>query len=583
MSSLEKLKKAVTLSDLAVLLGYKPKAVSYILYKLSLEEKYTVFTIPKKGGGERTIKAPTEQLKRLQKRLADHLGKCYEEIYTKGPHKNPLCHAFRKKFSIVTNAENHVNRRHVFNADIKDFFPTIHFGRVRGFFIKNVHFTLEPKVATVIAQIACCGDELPQGSPCSPVISNLVAGHLDIRMATLAKKAKCTYSRYADDLTFSTNRKEFPDLIAVLKEGSDKEWTAGPGLLKELKRADFTINERKTSLQNSTGRQIATGLVVNDKVNVRREYYKQARSMCYSLFLNGDFYRGSHHVSTIEQPVASSDVQAEASAEKHAKSGTLNYLEGVLSYIYSVKASHDQRKTCAKRSYPSAVMKLYRQFLHYKHFFVLQKPLIICEGKTDVIYLKCALRQLGKSHPSLIKLNGKEFVYEVSFLNMSKNLKEVFAMSEGTPGLASIMENFHKNMAGFEGEGKKHPVILLVDNDSGAKEIKKKIDHKNPAKTFHRYADNLYVILIPNKPGQEETAIEHLFDAKTLSTTIDGKKFNSSAELNPKTEYGKIVFAEKVIKANQQNIDFSGFDSILQQFEAVIVDYNKQQTQSVTS
>jgi hypothetical protein len=81
---------------------------------------------------------------------------------------------------------------------------------VRGFFVKDRNFALQEKVATVIAQITCHDNELPQGSPCLPVISNLVGHLLDTRLARFAKFHKCTYSRYADDITFSTNRKEYP-------------------------------------------------------------------------------------------------------------------------------------------------------------------------------------------------------------------------------------------------------------------------------------------------------------------------------------------------------------------------------------
>ena len=132
------------------------------------------------------------------------------------------------------------------NVDIQDFFPSINFGRVRGFFIKNSHFSLDTNVATVIAQIACHNNELPQGSPCSPIISNLIGHLLDIRMANLAKRAKCTYSRYADDLTFSTNKKDFPDSIAIMKD--DNNWVAGSRLIKEIEKVGFSLNTKKTSI-----------------------------------------------------------------------------------------------------------------------------------------------------------------------------------------------------------------------------------------------------------------------------------------------------------------------------------------------
>ena len=98
----------------------------------------------------------------------------------------------------------HVGSKYVLNIDLQDFFDSFNFGRVRGFFIKNRNFQLNPDVATVIAQIACYDNKLPQGSPCSPVITNLISHSLDIRLASLAKKYKCTYTRYADDITFST-------------------------------------------------------------------------------------------------------------------------------------------------------------------------------------------------------------------------------------------------------------------------------------------------------------------------------------------------------------------------------------------
>lgn len=163
MSPLEKLKSAVSLNDLAYILGYQPKKLSYILYVIKEEDKYTKFEIPKKNGKTRIIHAPTDQLKHLQRRLADLLNQCFSELSES--QKKSLSHGFRKEHSIVTNAYNHKNKRYVFNVDLKDFFPSINFGRVRGFFIKSHNFSLKEKAATIIAQIACYHNVLPQGSP----------------------------------------------------------------------------------------------------------------------------------------------------------------------------------------------------------------------------------------------------------------------------------------------------------------------------------------------------------------------------------------------------------------------------------
>lgn len=561
MSRLEELKEAKSLSGLAELLGFKPKAVSYILYKIPEDNKYIEFEIPKKNGKKRKIKAPAEKLKHLQRRLADLLNECFNQI-SKESNKKSLSHGFRKKHSIVTNARNHKNKRYVFNVDLQDFFPSINFGRVRGFFIKNHHFSLDPKVATVIAQTACHNNELPQGSPCSPIISNLIGHLLDVRMANLAKKAKCTYSRYADDLTFSTNKKDFPDSIAIRKD--ENNWIAGNRLINKIEKVGFSLNTEKTSMQFKTARQITTGLIVNEKVNIRREYYKIARSMCYELFNTGDFYIDIKDIS-------SKDVK---NKEENKEKGTINQLEGILSFIYQIKRPHDTAILGNRRFHPTAITKLYRDFLSYKHFFSIEMPLIICEGKTDIIYLKCALKQLAPIYNEFVDINDDGTNYKIKFLNFSKNLRDVFAISTGTSGLNHLIEIYEQNIKGFKGGGKLFPVVVIIDNDDGAKEIKKrlKINQNETPKSFYHFVENLYVLIIPKV---KDEAIEDLFDSKTLSTKVDGKIFNRKKEIDTRKEYGKIVFAEKVIKPNQQRINFDGFKEVFEGLQLIIEDYQK--------
>jgi hypothetical protein len=204
----------------------------------------------------------------------------------------------------------------------------------------------------------------------------------------------------------------------------------------------------------------------------------------------------------------------------------------------------------------------------------LDKPLILCEGKTDIIYLKCALKQLISDYPEFVERSEEGFRFKVGFLNFSRNIKDVLSISEGTPGLASVMEKYQWHMRPFKGEGRKHPVVILVDNDSGSKEIKKKIKNEDTSKPFSRFVENLYVILIPSSSSGEDVAIEDLFEKKILDTKIDRKIFNRKPKLDPKTEYGKIVFAEKVIKINQEKINFDGFRGIFDRLKEVIGDYS---------
>ncbi|MCA8835050.1 MAG: RNA-directed DNA polymerase, partial [Proteobacteria bacterium] len=132
MTKLIKLKEAKNLSELARLLGYQPKGLSYILYKIDENNKYRTFKICKKHGGKRTINAPHPKLSLLQKRLAQMLYECLEE-HKKERKKDdppfwPASHGFQKKRTIVSNAEAHKRKRFVFNLDLEDFFGTINFG-----------------------------------------------------------------------------------------------------------------------------------------------------------------------------------------------------------------------------------------------------------------------------------------------------------------------------------------------------------------------------------------------------------------------------------------------------------------------
>lgn len=286
MSQLANLKSATTRKELAVLLGYTPASLTAIIYKTPNASKYTEFEISKKSGGKRIIKAPIPKLKKLQSHLSHLLYKCLEEIEKEGGAK-PISFGFRKGRSITENASRHKRRRWVLNLDLENFFPSFNFGRVRGYFLKNKSFELGPEVATTIAQIACDGTALPQGSPCSPVISELIAQILDARLVRLAKEFGVTYSRYADDITFSTSQKDFPSALAKVDANNPAVWHLSEKLVSKITNSGFGINDEKTRMHFRGSRQMVTGLVVNEKVNVRSDYYRRSRAMCDALFQTG--------------------------------------------------------------------------------------------------------------------------------------------------------------------------------------------------------------------------------------------------------------------------------------------------------
>ena len=313
-------------------------------------------------------------------------------------------------------------------------------------------------------------------------------------------------------------------------------------------------------MQYKTSRQVTTGLIVNKKINTKREYYKKARSMCHELFTKNEFY--------IEAPAG--DISGEAFIP-----GTLNQLQGILSFIYQIKRPHDDRKAGPRKYAPSAIAKLYREFLFYKYFFSLDKPLVLCEGKTHIVYLKCALKQLIGDYPEFVEKQEDGFRFKIGFLSFSKNIKDVFSISEGTPSLASIMEMYQKHMKPFKGEGRKHPVIILIDNDSGSKEVNKKLKQEDVSKPFSSFVENLYIILIPSPGGVADVAIEDLFEKKVIDAKVDGKTFNRR-KIDPKTEYGQIVFAEKVVKLNQEKNNFDGFKEVFNRYYLCFIIIRKQ-------
>lgn len=510
MSVLKSLKAANDIDDLAALLGYKPKGLSYILYKLPDAAKYTTFKIPKKSGGECEICAPTPQLKLLQRRLANILYACRDEI-DRDSGLGSLSHGFRRGHSIVTNAKPHQGHRYVLNLDLKDFFPSFNFGRVRGFFIKSNTFDLNEKVATLIAQISCHQNALPQGSPCSPVISDLIAHLLDARLVKMAKVNSVTYSRYADDLTFSTNRKDFPSALATQKEGDAALWELGAELVSRITDAGFEVNAEKTRMQCRMSRQLVTSLTVNAKVNIRREYYKRTRAMCDSLFKTGQYTDQPFNKSLARRRdavVHEKDGDASgAELKAAAKAGitSLGPLGGRLGHIHYVKDTIDVREEIEKRKHKTTFRKLYYRFLFFAKFVDLDRPLILSEGKTDNVYLSLAIKHSAAFQPKLGTMTATAFQNAVRFFNHLGKTREVLELEGGSGNFKFFVLRYRELMATFGYKPQAHPVIMLLDNDEGAKDIFAVIKQNygieiKPTSTasFFHITDNLYVVMTPH-------------------------------------------------------------------------------------
>lgn len=227
---------------------------------------YKTFTIPKKSGGERTISAPVKMLKSFL---------TYTNVLLQAFYDAPdYVTGFVPAKSVVDNAERHVGMNYVFNTDIKDFFPSISKSRVWAT-LKSKPFEFNDTVADAIAGLCCTyvsedNVALPQGSPCSPILTNIVCKNLDRRLNGLAKRFGLVYSRYADDITFSS-------MHNVFQEGGE----FSTELRSIIAGQNLTINEKKTRLQKRGERQEVTGLVVSDRVNVPREYVRDLDNLLY--------------------------------------------------------------------------------------------------------------------------------------------------------------------------------------------------------------------------------------------------------------------------------------------------------------
>ncbi len=533
--------------------------------------KYKTFTVPKKSGGVRTISAPCPELKLLQRRLSDGLQSCWDEINTDKKMTKPISHGFRKGASIFTNASVHRGRRFVFNVDIKDFFDTINFGRVYGFFIKNKDFALTESVAKVLAAIACHDGKLPQGSPCSPVISNLIGQILDIRLAQLAHKYECSYSRYADDLTFSTNERIFPSAIAL--SNIDHSWAAGAALSKMIEKAGFQLNPKKTRMQYLDSRQEVTGLIVNRRINTRPEYRRLARAMTHQLVTTGKF-----HIATMMADALGTHAPAKID-------GSISHLQGMFGFIDWIDLRHKKAKGILAEE-PSSIDKVYKRFLMHRDFWASSLPVILCEGKTDSVYLRGAIRRLATAHPNLVSMNAAGTAeYKVRFFNYSYTSQRILDLSGGASVVKKFITEYIKSVKKTPASANQKPLIVLLDNDSGGKVfyslIKQYGDNTtlvNGMNDFYHLAANVYVVFTPiAKPG-DISSIEDFFEPALLATKIDGQSFNANNEgIDENTEYGKADFAAKVVRPNIAKINFDKFDPILARLESVIATHIKKQ------
>lgn len=344
---------------------YHPFTINHLNYYCNPENeyhRYRRFKIKKKTGGYRLITSPNNY---SYKALLHYTNEILKSLYT----PTDYAMGFTEGRSVVSNAKVHVGQRYVFNIDIKDFFSNIYRSQVTKRLTQKP-FNFPSDVAYLIAGICCMKVKkekevsyvLPQGFPTSPILTNMVCDNLDYRLAGLAKKHGLNYTRYADDITFSSMHNVYYN-GSYFRKKLDTILTA----------YSFKINDKKTRLQKQGSRQEVTGIIVGEKLNVTQKYVRDIRNILFIWERYG-------------YSVANSRFFEKYKAEKgHVKKGTpnmANVISGKLQYLRMVKGCDDSVYQRLHSKFTQLLKREYPQGCHSKVHYVETMPISTFEEKT---------------------------------------------------------------------------------------------------------------------------------------------------------------------------------------------------------
>lgn len=314
---------------------FYPFTMKHLLYYCNpnhVFHRYHQFKIKKKSGGFRQITAPRNQSFMM---LLQTVNEILKAMYS----PSDYAMGFTEERSVVTNASVHKGQNYVFNIDLKDFFPSVEQRRVlKRFGAKPFNFN--PEIALLLSGLCSMrvkreqADKtqthdldkefvyvLPQGAPTSPIITNMICDTLDRRLAGLARRFGLHYSRYADDITFSSMHYVYAEKGEFRKE-----------LARIIGSQGFTINDTKTRLQKRGSRQEVTGIIVSDKLNVTKKYVREIRSLLYIWEKYG-------YSATMAKFLPK--YKAEKGHVKKGNPDLTNVLDGKLMYLKMVKGESD--------------------------------------------------------------------------------------------------------------------------------------------------------------------------------------------------------------------------------------------------
>ena len=244
------------LKSIEIDLGFSAKT----LYGLSnnIEKHYHAAFIPKSDGTKRKLSVPDKILKLVQKSIADNILAYY-------PVSKYAC-AYTYGSNVQKNAARHIGKKKILKLDIEGFFDNIIYTRVKDIVFYKEKFS-EP-IRVLLSMLCYHRDSLPLGAPTSPAITNIIMYNFDEIVGSFCNEKGISYTRYCDDMTFSGDFDE-KEVIALVKQ--------------ELKKLGLFLKNRKTAVIPNTKRQTVTGIVVNEKINLTKEYKKKIRQEMYYI------------------------------------------------------------------------------------------------------------------------------------------------------------------------------------------------------------------------------------------------------------------------------------------------------------
>ena len=372
-------------------IGINLQRLKKLIYCASKGYLYVCFEVYKKNGSARVICAPIKELKRIQRRIYEYLKTLYCA--------KDCSYGFEIGKNNILNAEKHKKHRYLLNIDLKDMFSQITVNRIKGMLV-NGPYNLDEDVAKAISMITCCKGILPQGAPTSPILSNMILKMLDTKLIQYSMRYKLYYTRYADDLTFSSNQ----DIAKIVFANYPKSLDLSDELQEIFNNSRFIVNSKKTKYYAYYRRQEVTGIIVNKKLNIAKEKRKELRLLLYLCKKFGV-------ISTAKRYFEKNKIRVYYSCDKEIEKKFSKIMYGKINYFVNVKGNLDSIGIKFREQYNeifNAKLKFNLESLKTERNIILNSIVII--ESDDIIGTGFLLKGIGIITAFHVLYTGKEIL-----------------------------------------------------------------------------------------------------------------------------------------------------------------------------